>query len=249
MRQSIVWSKKIRLDDVEKFLGRSGGLRRFLVRLQAKGREFSIDKFSCSASGEYPQPVFIVHYQIQILAKRAHFITDALRPEHLRLNEVPPLPPDVPKVENFVVTFDRTDAFIHFRPELIDDPAAPVPEIDVGILAIRIGNAPESAVQVVIVAVDVSDDVASCALQTLVDRVRLTTILLANPVRQTAFVLPNEIDCPIRASTVDDDVFQVCVSLAEYRTDRLLDERRLVERGSDNRDFRQRYGHVMGVRP
>src|SRR6185437_7038683 len=111
--------------------------------------------------------------------------------------------------------------------------AAPMPEIDAWIVAICIGDTFKGAIQVIVVAIQVSDDVSSCELQTLVDRVRLTTILFANPIGQTAFVLPNDINGPIRTSTIDDDVFQVWISLVEHRGDRLLDKLRLIQRGRD----------------
>src|SRR5262245_32055167 len=48
-----------------------------------------------------------------------------------------------------------------------------------------------------------------------------------------AFVLPNEINSPVRASTIDNDVFQIRITLAEHGGDRLLDKGRLIERRRD----------------
>src|SRR5215813_12278707 len=109
-----------------------------------------------------------------------------------------------------------------------------MPEIDVWMAAICIDNSFKSAIQVIVVAVYVPDDVASCELQTFIDRVRLATILFADPIGQMGFVLPNEINSPIRASTVDNDVFQIRISLAEHRGDRLLDKPRLIQGRCDD---------------
>ena len=104
--QSITRAEDVRLNDLKVLFGRSGGLRRFLVRLQAKRSDFCINKPGSSACGQYAKPVFVIHDQMEILAERANFLANPPRPKHLGLNEISPLPPDTPEVQDFVVSLD-----------------------------------------------------------------------------------------------------------------------------------------------
>src|SRR5262249_28033069 len=66
-----------------------------------------------------------------------------------------------------------------------------------------------------------------------------------------AFVLPNEINSPVRASTIDNDVFQIRITLAEHGGDRLLDKGRLIERRRDYgnpREFQQDANSHLSIR-
>ena len=96
----------MRLNDLKVLFGSSGRLRGFLIRLQAKRSHFRINKPGSSTCGQYAKPVLVIHDQMEILAERANLIANPLGPKHFWLNEISPLPPDTPEVQDFVVSLD-----------------------------------------------------------------------------------------------------------------------------------------------
>src|ERR1035437_10782445 len=70
-----------------------------------------------------------------------------------------------------------------------------------------------------------------------VDCVCHTAIRLTDPVSQPLFVFSNDFNTAVRASAVDDDVFQIWVSLKEDRTNTFFDKFTLVEQRSVDADL------------
>src|SRR6516162_11451150 len=68
----------------------------------------------------------------------------------------------------------------------------------------------------------------------------LSSIFLANPIGKPGFILLDYVDTLIGRAAVDDDIFQIRVTLKKDRADRLLDELALVVAGRDDRDARPR---------
>src|SRR5262249_28280402 len=153
---------------------------------------------------------------------RADLICDPLGPEHLGLHEVSLIPPNVPKVEDFIITGDRAFPLTDLYAAFVDDPTPPVNKVDIRVATEMLRHFRQRTWKIVIVTVQIGDDVACRPLYALVDRVSLTAVLFAHPISNPILEFPNDFDAVIRASAVDDDVFEVRVALVKYRRNRLL---------------------------
>jgi hypothetical protein len=101
------------------------------------------------------------------------------------------------------------------------------------------GNARQCSSYIVIVAIQISDDVAGGSRQSLVDSVPLSTISFAYPIRYPITKASYDLGALIGASAINDDVFQIRVLLPKYGLNRLTEIASLIEGGCDNRDSRK----------
>src|SRR5262245_12413415 len=85
-------------------------LSRLLVRLAAEARELRVDVANLSPGMEDPEPIFIVHDPIKRLLKEADLISVTFCPEDFRLDEISFVPPEIPKIDYFVVASNRSGA-------------------------------------------------------------------------------------------------------------------------------------------
>jgi peptidoglycan/LPS O-acetylase OafA/YrhL len=118
----------------------------------------------------------------------------------------------------------------------VDQPATTMHEINGRIAHERVGHPLQRAGQIIIVAVDVRQDRACRPLQPLVDRVCLPPILFADPVRQVLFVPLDDVDTAVGAAAVDDDVFEIRITLREDAVDGLFEVGGLLVGGGDDGD-------------
>ena len=75
---------------------------------------------------------------------------------------------------------------------------------------------------------------AAGPLKALVDGVALTLVLFAYPPGKVCFIFPDDLNSAVGAAAVDDDVFEIRISLQQHRTDGFFQVLRLViRRGND----------------
>ena len=79
-----------------------------------------------------------------------------------------------------------------------------------------------------VVRIQPGQDPARGARHPLVDGVALSTVFLADPIGQVLFVLSNDLDRLVGASTINDDVFEIRIALRQNRIDRACDVIALV---------------------
>jgi hypothetical protein len=188
-----------------------------------------------------PQPELGVEHIVHVLAERAELVEAAAPPEgrglwHSPWPDQPPLPLArvrrrwFPHLEQVVVRVCE-------MARACEPASVRAPERGHGRL--------ERAWQVVVVAVDVGHDVAARALESLVERVGLAAILLADPPREPVRIGLDDLDGAVGGPAVDDHVLERLVALVEHRSQRSLEESRLVERRRDDRQLRP--GHQAAV--
>jgi hypothetical protein len=223
-----ILAKNIGTNDLQQFLGGTLGLGRLLVRLQPESGKFGIDETNATSGAQYAQPVFVIHDPEQILPKGTDLVANPLGPKHLRLHEVTPVPPDIPKIEDFIVSRDRASAFADFHAVPIDNSTPAMQKIDVGVTAEAVGDAGKGAIEIVIVTVQIGEDVARRPLQAFVNRVHLPAVVFAYPVGKTVLIFADNINATVRAAAIDDDILKVSVTLSNDRANRLLNIGSLV---------------------
>jgi hypothetical protein len=91
----------------------------------------------------------------------------------------------------------------------------------------------ESARQVKVVAIQVSNDVSGRVGQAFVDRVGLPPIFFAHPMRKLTLILANHIDAAISTAAVHDNKLKVFIVLVQHGPNRLFDVLDLIVRGRD----------------
>ena len=99
-----------------------------------------------------------------------------------------------------------------------------------------------------VVAIDVGVDVAGGAGETLVEGVGLAVVLFADPIGEMLLVFFDDVDAAVGAATVDEDVFEVGVALAEDGVDGLLEVLRLLIAGGDDGEARSHSQPFLGAR-
>ena len=85
-----------------------------------------------------------------------------------------------------------------------------------------------------VVRIDPVEQIARRAREPLVNGVRLAVVLLADPICQPFLVTPDDVDALVGTATVDNDVFEVWVTLQENGPNCLLDEAALIVTGRDD---------------
>jgi hypothetical protein len=93
----------------------------------------------------------------------------------------------------------------------------------------------KSAWQQEVVAIKESRDFACRLTHSLVDRIHLPAIRLADPKREAVVMAAQDVDAPVLAATVDDYVFNIGVILIAHRLKRRWEEWRLVIGRRDDR--------------
>src|SRR5690606_41927159 len=106
----------------------------------------------------------------------------------LRLDEVAPSTPVVPEVDDLEELSDGSPALADLVAMLVGDAAPVENEIGVGMPDRVVRKSHERTLEIWVVAVEIGPDVAGGTRHTFVDGVRLTAILLTDPMREVALV-------------------------------------------------------------
>lgn len=87
----------------------------------------------------------------------------------------------------------------------------------------------KSSRPVKVIGVQPANDRSGGLSEALPNRVGGTAVFFGYPIRQMMFVLPYEIHTAVRGTSIDDDVFEVRITLKQNRSNRFLKEFSLVE--------------------
>jgi hypothetical protein len=206
------------------------GLR---VRVDHAHCQLALDDRRQDAREGKPQAELGVEHIVEVLAEEAELVEEIPAPERRRLR-----PAD--RIEHPAVSRRRRELGVP----------------DLGHVALLVHEAGSSrepsgpraregldgrvkcARKVVVVGVDVGDDLPGRPSESLVQRVRLPIVGLAGPPRESVGVALDDLDGTVGRAAVHDHVLEVRVALVEHRTQRSLEEGRLIERRRDDRQLR-----------
>src|SRR5690349_10747112 len=98
-----------------------------------------------------------------------------------------------------------------------------------------------------IVAVNPGCEFTCSSVQPPIDRIALATIRVTHPETYPGLIFLNDVDGAICAASIEDEIFDVGVSLQEDRSDRLLQECSLIKRRRDDADPWPRFAVQLGL--
>jgi hypothetical protein len=185
-------------------------------------------------SGRLPsaEPVIEIGGKPEAFIEAAESIGESTSPEHCGLDEgacSSDSAESEPSLENEI---ERLQLFVPAERISIDD-------VDIGITGERLDRCLDRPRKQEVVAVQVRANGTACDSHALVHSVVHAGIGLTEPPKivQTS-VATQDVECPIGRSAIDHDVLDAWVRLRSNRSDRLLEERGLIQRwGHDRNDI------------
>src|SRR5580658_9888440 len=200
---------------------------RFRAQMPSAGRKRNRYVVKAESVGGGPQPEFIIHHVVQIVAQVAELVENSAAEEDVGLRDIVQAAQHNLPVE---VDFFFADQGLS---RLIDNQVVAVDEVNERIVFERLRSSGKAVGLVEVVRVQPSNDVARRHTETLVDSVALAAIFLRNPAqmlpaRHRGESLEN-LNRAVSGGAVDDDVLESRIMLAFDAAQRRLDKLRLVE--------------------